>query len=107
MLSFKNRVVVITGAGQGLGLEYANFFAKRGANLVVNDFAKKDGVPIAKTLASKLSSQYNIKAIGNWDSVEQGEKIIQQAVQEFGKVDVLINNAGIIRDSSAHKMTNK
>lgn len=71
----------------------------------MNDFAKKDGKWVAEIVASELSTKYGAKVVANNDSVEFGDKIIATAIQHFGRIDVLINNAGILRDKSFTKMT--
>ncbi len=106
---FDDRVVVITGAGNGLGRTYALEMGRRGANVVVNDLggsAFGDGSD--KAAADVVVDE--IKAAGgnaaaNYDSVTDGDKIIQTAMDNFGRVDVVINNAGILRDKTFHKMT--
>ena len=108
-LRFDNRVVVITGAGIGLGRSYALEFAKRGAKVVVNDLGcSLTGNGESKIPADKVVEE--IKAFGgiavaNYDSAEFGDKIIKTAIDNFGKVDVVINNAGIVKDSSMVKIT--
>lgn len=76
MLNFENRVVVITGGGAGLGLIYANFFASRKASIVLNDIAKRDGEWVAQRVSKELSQKHGVKVVPNWDSVEEGHKII-------------------------------
>jgi NAD(P)-dependent dehydrogenase (short-subunit alcohol dehydrogenase family)/acyl dehydratase/putative sterol carrier protein len=110
-IRFDGQVAVVTGAGGGLGRAYALEFAKRGAKVVVNDLGgAADGTGGGKTAADRVVEE--IKALGgeavaSYDSVaspEEGERIIQSALSAFGTVDILINNAGILRDKSFAKM---
>ncbi len=86
---FDDRVVIITGAGNGLGKSHALEFAKRGAKVVVNDEIIAAGG----------------EAVADYNSVTDGEKIVQSAIDNFGRVDIVVNNAGILRDKSFSKMT--
>ena len=110
-LSFENRVAVITGAGGGLGREHALLLASRGAQIVVNDLGGAvDGSggdlgPAAKT-AQEINDLGGV-AVADGNSVstmEGGAGIIKTAVDAFGRVDIVINNAGILRDKSFHNM---
>jgi len=111
-IRFDDQVAVITGAGGGLGRIYALELARRGAKVVVNDLGgSRDGSGGGSaTPAEKVVNE--IKALGgeavaNYDSVstsEGGENIIKSALDSFGTVDILINNAGILRDKSFIKM---
>jgi NAD(P)-dependent dehydrogenase (short-subunit alcohol dehydrogenase family) len=111
-IDFKNRVAVVTGGGSGLGRLYALALAERGASVLVNDPGKgmdgagSDNLP-ADSVVKEIAAAGG-RAVANYDTVatpEGGENIIQQAVDEFGTVDILINNAGIVRDRSMGKMT--
>ncbi|MDD5711691.1 MAG: SDR family NAD(P)-dependent oxidoreductase [Smithellaceae bacterium] len=107
-----DKVAIITGAGGGLGRTYAMELAKRGAKIVVNDFggARDGSGGGALSPADKVVEE--IKALGgqavaNYDNVataEGGEAIVKSALDAFGTVDILINNAGILRDKSFLKM---
>jgi NAD(P)-dependent dehydrogenase (short-subunit alcohol dehydrogenase family) len=110
-IDFKGRVAIVTGAGAGLGRCHALELAKRGAKVVVNDLGgSRDGVGSGDAAAVKVVNE--IKAMGgeavpNFDNVatvKGGENIVKTAVDAFGKVDILINNAGILRDKSFTKM---
>jgi short-subunit dehydrogenase len=93
-MTFKNKVIIITGASSGIGKSLATEFAKRGANLVL---AARQFVTLCE-LAQDLEQQYTIKAIGVQCDVtneEDCEHLIKQTLTTFGKIDVLVNNAGI------------
>ncbi|MGK5091448.1 SDR family NAD(P)-dependent oxidoreductase [Deltaproteobacteria bacterium TL4] len=109
---FDGQVAIITGAGAGLGKVYALELAKRGAKVVVNDLGgSRDGSGDGNSSAADQVVQ-EIKALGgeavaNYDSVatpEGGANIVKTAVNAFGRVDILINNAGILRDKTFLKM---
>jgi len=106
MSEFKDKVVVVTGAGGGLGKEHALEFARRGAKVVVNDLGGSgDGVgasDMADVVVQQIRDNGGI-AIANKASVSDragAQSIIDDAVAEFGTVDILVNNAGILRDKS-------
>ncbi len=111
-IRFDDRVAVITGAGGGLGRTYALDMAKRGAKVVVNDLGgKSDGTGAGSTMADKVVDEIKAAggtAVANYDSVatpEGGKAIIQTALDAFGTVDIVVNNAGILRDKTFVKMT--
>ncbi|KAJ5788054.1 hypothetical protein N7457_003044 [Penicillium paradoxum] len=107
-LRFDNQTVVVTGAGGGLGKAYSLFFASRGANVVVNDLGgshKGEGKSgkAADDVVQEIRAAGG-KAVANYDSVENGEAIIETAIKAFGRIDILLNNAGILRDISFKNM---
>ncbi|MEJ2589455.1 MAG: SDR family NAD(P)-dependent oxidoreductase [Deltaproteobacteria bacterium] len=110
-IRFDDRVAIVTGAGAGLGRVYALELAKRGAKVVVNDLGgAPDGSGGAKGPADQVVEEIKAaggEAVANYDSVatpEGGQAIVDTAVKAFGKVDILINNAGILRDKTLAKM---
>jgi NAD(P)-dependent dehydrogenase (short-subunit alcohol dehydrogenase family) len=108
-LRFDGKVAIVTGAGAGLGHAYALALAARGAKVVVNDLGgsfkgEGAGTKVADTVVEEIKKNGGI-AVANYDSVEFGEKIVKTAVDAFGTVDIVINNAGILRDVSFGKMT--
>ncbi|KAJ3033041.1 hypothetical protein HDV00_006826 [Rhizophlyctis rosea] len=111
-LRFDNRVVIVTGAGGGLGKTYALFFASRGASVVVNDLGgsragDSSGSHRAADIVVDEIKKAGGKAVANYDSVEDGDKIVGTALSAFGKIDIVINNAGILRDKSFAKMSDQ
>jgi len=110
-IRFDGRVAVITGAGGGLGKTYALELARRGASVVVNDLGgSSDGRGGSSSMADatvKEITEAGGKAVSNYDSVatpEGGKAIVQTALDNFGKVDIVVNNAGILRDKSFLKL---
>ena len=105
-LRFDGEVALVTGAGHGLGRAHAHLLASRGASVVVNDLGSPtmggqdhDSVP-AQAVAAEIRDQGGV-AVANSDSVaarEGAERMVAQAIAEFGQLDILINNAGIIRN---------
>ncbi|MDO8730975.1 MAG: SDR family oxidoreductase [Actinomycetota bacterium] len=105
MGALDGRVAIITGAGRGVGREHALFFAKEGASVVVNDLgAANDGsgsdVGPAQQVADEIIAAGG-QAVANTDDVastEGAQNMVDQAVAEFGDLNILVNNAGILRD---------
>ena len=105
---FEEKVVIVTGAGGGLGRAHALLFAKQGAKVLVNDLggsAQGEGAnaSAADRVVTEIREAGGI-AEANHDSVTDGEKIVQNALDAFGRIDVVVNNAGILRDKTFHKM---
>lgn len=110
-ITFDGRVAIVTGAGGGLGRAHALELARRGARVVVNDLGGAvDGTGASSSAADQVVAEINGaggEAVASYDSVsteEGGAAIVQTAVDTFGSVDIVINNAGILRDKSFAKM---
>ncbi|HVV83573.1 MAG TPA: SDR family NAD(P)-dependent oxidoreductase [Kofleriaceae bacterium] len=108
-LRFDGKVAIVTGAGGGLGRSHALLLASRGAHVVVNDLGGSfTGEGKSSSAADKVVDEIKAaggSAVANHDSVEDGDKIVKTAIDAFGRVDILINNAGILRDTSFPKMS--
>ncbi|VDO63208.1 unnamed protein product [Heligmosomoides polygyrus] len=113
-LRFDGRVAIVTGAGGGLGRTYALELAKRGCKVVDGILAVNDlggdahGTSASTSMADKVVAEIRAaggQAVANYDSVEFGEKVVKTAIDCFGRIDIVINNAGILRDVSLIKMT--
>ena len=111
-LGFDGKVAIITGAGGGLGREHALMMASRGALVVVNDLGGAvDGTGSDKGAAERVVDEIKEaggEAVADTNSVatpEGGAAIVQSAIAAFGRIDIVVNNAGILRDKSFHNMT--
>jgi NAD(P)-dependent dehydrogenase (short-subunit alcohol dehydrogenase family) len=109
---FDGKVVIVTGAGNGIGRQEALYFAERGAMVVVNDLGgARDGSGGGSRAADEVASEINSaggKAIANHSSVadmDGAESVVWSAISRFKRVDVLVNNAGILRDRSLMNMS--
>jgi NAD(P)-dependent dehydrogenase (short-subunit alcohol dehydrogenase family) len=108
---FNDRVAIVTGAGGGLGRTYALDLGARGARVVVNDLGgRPDGTGAGHNMADTVVDEIRKaggEAVANYDSVstpEGGEAIVKTALDQFGRVDIVINNAGILRDKTFAKL---
>ncbi|MEZ4389985.1 MAG: SDR family NAD(P)-dependent oxidoreductase [Polyangiales bacterium] len=108
-LRFDGRVAIVTGAGNGLGRSHALLLASRGAKVVVNDLGgAHTGGGRSSAAADAVVAEIRAaggEAVANYDSVEDGASIVKSAIDAFGRVDIVVNNAGILRDVSFAKMT--
>jgi NAD(P)-dependent dehydrogenase (short-subunit alcohol dehydrogenase family) len=113
-LRYDGRVAIVTGGGRGLGRSYARLLASRGASVLVNDNgAALDGTggseEPAKGVVEEILAAGGIAAADSHSvaSAEGGDAIVAHALEAFGRVDILINNAGILRDKAFHNMTHE
>ena len=111
-IRFDNRVAIVTGAGNGLGRAHALLLASRGAKVVVNDpGGAVDGQGGGHAAADKVVDEIRSaggQAVANYDSVADAKtaaNIVKTAVDSFGTVDIVVNNAGVLRDKTFHNMT--
>ena len=109
----EGRVAIVTGAGRGIGRGHALLLAEEGAKVVVNDYGGSQGGELDGEAAPADEVVAAIKdaggdAVANYDSVSDmaaGERMVQQALDSFGRLDILVNNAGILRDRMVFNMT--
>lgn len=103
-VDLSGRVALVTGGGAGLGRAYALNLASSGASVVVNDMAKDNAESVVKEIIAMGG-----KAVANTDAITKdlssAEAIVQSAIKEFGKIDIIVNNAGVLRDASFAKQT--
>jgi NAD(P)-dependent dehydrogenase (short-subunit alcohol dehydrogenase family) len=111
-IGFDGKVAIITGAGGGLGRQHALLLASRGARVVVNDVGGSvSGEGADRGPASRVADEITAaggEAVADTNSVatpEGGEAIVQTALEAFGSVDIVVNNAGILRDKTFHNLT--
>jgi len=105
------KVAIVTGAGGGLGRTHALLLASRGAKVVVNDLGgATDGTGSGNTMAEQVCKEIKDaggEAAPDFNSVMDGEAVVKTAVDAFGTVDIVVNNAGILRDVSFLKQTDQ
>jgi NAD(P)-dependent dehydrogenase (short-subunit alcohol dehydrogenase family) len=111
MPGVQDRVIAVTGAGGGLGREYALTLAREGASVVVNDLGgARDGTGAGSAMADQVVAEIKEaggRAVANYDSVadaQGAENIVKTALDEFGAIHGVVSNAGILRDGTFHKM---
>ncbi len=105
----QDKVVVVTGAGAGIGRDFAKCFAANGAKVVVNDLArdKETGMALAERVAEEIRKDggqavASVESVAEWDSAH---RIVQMALDVYGQVDCVVNNAGILRDRMVFNMS--
>eukprot|EP00301_Raphidiophrys_heterophryoidea_P020429 c5123_g1_i1.p1 GENE.c5123_g1_i1~~c5123_g1_i1.p1 ORF type:complete len:298 (+),score=75.82 c5123_g1_i1:37-930(+) len=101
-LRFDDKVAIVTGAGGALGKQYALALAERGAKVVVNDFSQQNAEAVVQEIKSKGG-----QAVVNCKNVLEGDQIVKTAIDTWGRLDIIISNAGILRDVSFAKMSQK
>jgi 3-oxoacyl-[acyl-carrier protein] reductase len=102
-MRLKDKVAIVTGSGRGIGEGIVLRFAEEGAKLIVNDVNEADVNRVVADLKSKGAEAAGV--IGSVASRDVAQKMVDTAIEKFGKLDILVNNAGITRDAMLHKMT--
>jgi NAD(P)-dependent dehydrogenase (short-subunit alcohol dehydrogenase family) len=102
-ISLSGKVAVVTGSGRGLGLAYATALARSGASVVVNDIDADVAAQAVKTIAE--AGGRAVAEVVPVGTTEAAERLVDRAVSEFGRLDVMVTNAGILRDRVLWKMT--
>ena len=102
-----NRVAIVTGGGRGIGRSYALFLAAEGLRVVVNSATAEDGEASAEQVVREIralggTAAAHVAPIGTWDSADA---LVRRALDEFGRLDVLVNNAGLLRDRTIANMS--
>jgi NAD(P)-dependent dehydrogenase (short-subunit alcohol dehydrogenase family) len=103
----KDKVVIVTGAGGGIGRDFALAFAANGAKVVVNDVGRSGDKPASQKVAAEIAAAGG-RAVANTDSVADpaaAAHIVQSALDSFGRIDCVVNNAGIVRDRMFFNMS--
>jgi len=104
-MSLQGKVAIVTGSGRGLGLAYAQELAAQGAAVVVNDI--DETVAAAAVASIRAAGGRAVAVVAPVGSTETARQLVQSAVQEFGRLDILVTNAGVLRDKSLLKMTDE
>ncbi len=102
-MKLENKVAIITGAGSGIGRETALLFAEEGARVVVADINEKGGMEVVEKIEKNGGEGFFFRL--DTTSSEQSKQIVSETLDRYGKIDVLINNAGIVQDALLSKMT--
>lgn len=110
-MDFEGRVVIVTGAGRGLGREHALLLAARGAAVVINDLGgaldgSLDGSTPAEELVAEITAAggHAVADTNDVSTPESAARIVETAIEAFGRVDAVVNNAGILRDKAFHNL---
>lgn len=102
-MRLKDKVAIVTGSGRGIGEGIVLRFAEEGAKIIVNDVNEADAANVVNQVKAKGGQA--VAVLGSVSDRATVQKMVDTAVKEFGTLDIIINNAGITRDSILHKMT--
>ena len=102
-MRLKDKVAIVTGSGRGIGEGIVLRFAEEGAKIIVNDVNEQDAKNVVDQVKAKGGQA--VAVIGSVSDRSTVQKMVDTAVKEFGTLDIIVNNAGITRDSILHKMT--
>ena len=102
-MSLEGKVAIVTGSGRGLGLAYAQELARQGASVVINDVDAATADAAVKTIADAGGSA--VAVVAPVGPTETAEQLVQTAVDTFGRLDILVTNAGVLRDTVLWKMS--
>src|SRR3954452_6822948 len=102
-MSLDGKVAIVTGSGRGLGLAYAQELARQGASVVVNDVDEQTAAEAAKSITD--AGGRAVAVVAPVGPTETAEQLVRTAAESFGRLDILVTNAGVLRDTVLWKMS--
>ena len=104
-MRLKDKVGIVTGSGRGIGESIVLRFVEEGAKIIINDVNESNAMSVLEKVKARGGKA--LAVIGSVTSREMVQKMVDAAVQEFGTLDIMVNNAGITRDVMLHNMTDE